>query len=274
MNGRTGTVCRVATAESLYRELAAELWVAAREKVPVPPISARFPSMTVEDAYAIQSELKRLVLADGAIPVGYKIGATSEAIRRMFHIDEPDFGFLTDRMVREDEAVLAIGDYIAPKVEAEVAFRMSTDLQGADVTARDVIDATAGVTPVLEILDSRIQNWDIKLTDTVADNASSALVVVGRTVPLSQIDLAAERVVLAVGDHRETAFGSAVMGQPAEAVACLVRILSTFRAGLHAGDLVLAGAWAAAVGLNAGDVVEASFDSLGTVSMTVGSTVT
>lgn len=274
MSERADTVSHLATTESLYRELAAELWVAARDRIPVPRISTRFPWMTAEDAYAIQRELKSLAIADGAVPAGYKIGATSEAIRRMFHIDEPDFGFLTDKMLIEDGGVLAIGDYISPKVEAEVAFRMGMDLQGENVTAHDVIAATAGVAPVLEVLDSRIQNWEIELTDTVADNASSALVVMGGTVPLTRIDLAAERVNLTVGDHRETALGSAVMGHPAEAVACLVRILSKYRVGLHAGDLVLAGAWAAAVNLSASDVVEASFGSLGTVTMSVGPALT
>jgi 2-keto-4-pentenoate hydratase len=235
----------------------------------VPPISARHPDFTLADAYAVQREVRALELADGAVAAGHKIGATSAAIQKMFGIDHPDFGYLTDRMLLPDGVCLDVEEFIAPKVEGEIAFRMGADLAGGSVTADDVLAATARIYPVLEVLDSRIEDWDIRLVDTVADNASSAAVVIGAAVPAGGTDLAAERMVFRAGHQVLTGYGSAVLGHPAESVACLVRILAGYGTGLDAGDIVLAGAWAAAVDLLPGNVVSASFDSLGSVSLSV-----
>ncbi|MEV6166504.1 fumarylacetoacetate hydrolase family protein [Streptomyces sp. NPDC052052] len=259
-------------ARSLYRELAAQLWDSARERKPVEPLTARHPELSLEDAYEVQRELRALEVADGAELIGYKIGATSEAIQKAFDIDHPDFGHLTDRMLLPDGACLDAGQFIAPKLEAEIAFRVGEDLRGGSVSAADVLDATVAVHPVLEVLDSRIADWRIRLADTVADNTSSARVVVGPEVPFGsagRTDLAAERVVFQTGDRIQTAYGSAVMGHPAESVAFLVRILDTFGEGIKAGDLVLAGSWADAVDLVPGLRATASFASLGSVSLTV-----
>ncbi|TCO61167.1 2-keto-4-pentenoate hydratase [Actinocrispum wychmicini] len=250
-------------------KLATELWASARDRRPVPPVSARCPDLTLSDAYAIQREVRALDIADGAVLVGHKIGATSVAIQEMFGIDHPDFGYLTDRMLLPDRACLDIDQFIAPKVEGEVAFRIAADLAGSSTTAQDVLAAASVVLPVLEVLDSRIENWAIQLVDTVADNASSAMVVMGSPTPVENVNLAAERMVFQAGERKETGHGTAVMGHPAESVACLVRILSSYGTGLSAGDIVLAGSWAAAVDLLPGGTVRASFDSLGTVSLSV-----
>ncbi|MEU2061302.1 fumarylacetoacetate hydrolase family protein [Streptomyces sp. NPDC013455] len=252
---------------TLHRELAAELWNAARTRRPVPPVSLRHPQLGLADAYAIQSEVRALDVADGAVPAGLKIGATSEAIQRMFGIDHPDFGYLTDRMLLPDGAHLDLRRFISPKVEGEIAFRMARNLSGHDVTARDVLDATTEVCPVLEVLDSRIEEWRIGLVDTVADNASSAAAVVGAGVPPDTTDLAAARMVLRGGDTEYSGEGSAVMGHPAESVACLVRILADFGTGVAAGDLVLAGSWSGAVDLLPDQEVHAAFGALGSVSL-------
>ncbi|WJK41306.1 fumarylacetoacetate hydrolase family protein [Solwaraspora sp. WMMA2056] len=257
-----------AVARTLHRELAVELWEAARTRRPVPPLSVRHPRLDLADAYAIQSETRALELAGGARIAGLKIGATSEAIQKMFGIDHPDFGYLTDRMLLPDGVALDVRRFIAPKVEGEIAFRMARDLSGQSVTAQDVLDAATEVCPVLEVLDSRIEAWQIGLVDTVADNASSAAVVVGAGVSPDTVDLAAARMVLLSGNAEYTGNGSAVMGHPAESVACLVRILAGFGSGISAGDLVLAGSWSAAVDLAAGHEVHASFGVLGSVSMT------
>ncbi|MFJ4689627.1 2-keto-4-pentenoate hydratase [Streptomyces sp. NPDC088789] len=257
------------TPKSIHRDLASDLWIAARDLCAVQPISVRHPELTLEDAYAIQREIRAMELADGASIVGCKIGATSEAIQKMFSIDHPDSGFLTDRMMLGDGAHLDADQFIQPKVEGEIAFRMRADLAGSSVTARDVLDAASEVFPVLEVLDSRFKNWKIKLVDTVADNASAAMVVVGAPVPLDGIDLAAEQMVFEAGGKVQTALGSAVMGNPAESVACLVRMLSSHNVGINAGDIVLAGSWVAAVDLVPGSVVRASFGSLGSVSLVV-----
>ncbi|MEV1049494.1 fumarylacetoacetate hydrolase family protein [Streptomyces sp. NPDC049916] len=252
---------------TLHRELGVELWNAARTRRPVPPVSVRHPHLGLADAYAIQREVRALDVASGALPAGLKIGATSEAIQQMFGIDHPDFGYLTDRMLLPDGVLLDLSRFIAPKVEGEIAFRMARDLSGPSVTARDVLDATTAVCPVLEVLDSRIEAWEIGLVDTVADNASSAAAVVGPGVAPDTTDLAAERMVLRCGDTEYTGTGSAVMGHPAESVACLVRILAEFGTGVSAGDLVLAGSWSGAVDLLPGRKVHASFGALGSVSL-------
>ncbi|ASW55574.1 2-keto-4-pentenoate hydratase [Plantactinospora sp. KBS50] len=253
---------------ALHRELARELWRAGRTRRPVPPVSKRHPDLDLADAYAIQTELRGLDLAAGAVLTGLKIGATSEAIQSMFGIDHPDFGYLTDRMVHDDGVELDLDRFISPKVEGEIAFRFAEDLAGPRVTAGDVLDATAQVLPALEVLDSRIQDWRIGLVDTVADNASSALAVVGAGVPPGATDLAAETMRLHTGRHRVAGDGRAVLGHPAESVACLVRILAGFGTGISAGQLVLSGSLAAAVDLLPGDTVRASFGTLGTVSLT------
>jgi 2-keto-4-pentenoate hydratase len=252
---------------SLYKELAQELASALRTAQPVPPISARHPAFTLDDAYGIQRELRRLTLADGAALVGHKIGLTSEAIRTMFGIDQPDFGFLTDQMIYPSGTAIDTGQLISPKVEAELAFRIGADLSGNSVTAAEVLECTSGVVPVLELLDSRIDNWAVRLVDTVADNASSAAVVCGDAVALNGHDLLAEHVVFEVDGQTQTADGSAVIDGPAGSVAWLVRLLSEYGEGIPAGDLVLAGAWAAAVTVSEGSVARAQFDHLGEVSL-------
>ncbi|MBB5480783.1 2-keto-4-pentenoate hydratase [Micromonospora parathelypteridis] len=256
-----------------HRAVADELWAAARQRLPVPHISVRHPEFTLDDAYAVQRGVRDAELTDGARLVGSKIGATSEAIQKMFNIDHPDFGFLTDRMLLPDGIHLDTGRFIHPKVEGEIAFELGKDLTGAEVTAQDVLDATSAVIPVLEVLDSRFDSWDITLVDTVADNASSAMAVLGTPVPLGDLDLAAQRMVFEEreGDgtvrSRLTATGAAVMGHPAESVACLIRILASYGDGVRAGDIVLAGSWAGAVDLVPGREVRASFGVLGSVSL-------
>ncbi|WP_370381649.1 2-keto-4-pentenoate hydratase [Catenulispora sp. GAS73] len=249
--------------------MAAELRDARVQRRPMQPITSRYPSLAFEEASAIQHELRELETADGAVLVGHKIGATSTAIQEMFGIDHPDFGFLTDRMLLRSSAVLTIDHFIAPLVEAEIAFRMATDLAGEDVTAQHVLTATAEVFPVLEVLDSRIADWKIQLGDTVADNASCAVVVMGEPVPVTRADLAAETMVLEVDGQVVRGNGAAVLGHPAESVAFLVRMLAAQGRGLRADELVLAGAWASALTLRAGSRARAVFENLGSVSLSV-----
>lgn len=254
---------------SLRAELARELTSAAERRKPVDPLSTRYPALTVDDAYGIQNDIRSLALADGNTLAGHKIGATSEAIRAMFDIDEPDFGFLTDRMLLPDGARIDPDRLISPMIEAEVAFRLGSDLAGDSVTTEDVVATTAEILPVLEILDSRIADWAIRLVDTVADNGSSALVVCGAGIAPAGIDLLAERVTLDVGGQVHTANGRAVLGGPAASVAWLARFLARHGERLHAGEVVLAGSWTPAVRLAPGSTVEASFTTLGSVSLTM-----
>ncbi|MFJ6611206.1 2-keto-4-pentenoate hydratase [Streptomyces sp. NPDC091289] len=252
---------------AVHEHIAGELWNAKNACKAIPPISDRYPEFTAQDAYAVQRCLRALEDKNGAVHAGYKIGATSVAIQQMFGVDQPDFGFLTEDMLLPDGARLDTGRFISPKVEGEIAFRIGADLSDPRTTAADVLAVTTEVYPALEVLDSRIENWDIAWVDTVADNASSAMAVVGAAVPFDGRDLAAETMVFESGDSVQTAKGSAVLGHPAESVACLVRMLASFGAGIGAGDLVLTGSLAAAVDLEAGATVRASFGSLGSVSL-------
>lgn len=233
----------------------------------MPPLSTRYPALTLDDAYSIQREVRRLALADGATLAGHKIGATSEAIRTMFHIDQPDFGFLTDRMIHPSGTALETRQLISPKVEVELAFRIGAELSGSSVTAADVLACTTEVVPVLELLDSRISDWAIKLVDTVADNASCAAVVYGDGFAPGDCDLLTERVVFEVDGQTQTADGRAVIDGPAGSVACLVRLLSRYGESLPEGDLVLAGAWVGAVDVSAGSTAQARFENFGSVSL-------
>ncbi|MHC8419377.1 2-keto-4-pentenoate hydratase [Streptomyces sp. NB004] len=253
--------------QAVHEQVALELWNAKNERRTVPPVSARYPGFTALDAYTVQRVLRTLEHKNGAVHAGYKVGATSVSIQEMFGVDEPDFGFLTEGMILADGVRLDPGRFIQPKVEGEIAFRIGADLSDPGTTAADVLKVTTEVFPALEVLDSRIENWDIAWVDTVADNASSAMAVLGAAVPFDGRDLAAETMVLESGDLVLTANGSAVMGHPAESVACLVRILASFGGGIGAGDLVLAGSLAAAVDLEADALVKASFGSLGSVSL-------
>jgi 2-oxopent-4-enoate hydratase len=253
----------------LHRRLAAELRTATLERTQVTPLSIRHPELTLDDAYAIQHEMRQMALDEGRTLVGHKIGLTSAPIRDMFGIDTPDSGFLVETMVLPDGAVVDTDRLIAPKVEGEIAFRLGRDLAGPDVTREDVLDCVCEVMPVLEVLDSRIRDWAIRLVDTVADNASSAMVVVGPAVAPGSIDLAAEPIVLVVDGDRYDACGVAVMGHPAESVAWLAATLARRGEQLRAGDIVLAGAWTPAVPLEPGSHVRSTFPSLGSVSLTM-----
>jgi 2-keto-4-pentenoate hydratase len=249
--------------------LAVELREARLRRRPVGSVTRRHPGFTVEQALAVQRELRVMEIDAGATIVGHKIGATSKAIQEMFRIDHPDSGFLTDRMILASGAVLNSDEFIAPFVEGEVAFRLAEDLQGTQITASDVAEATSEILPALEVLDSRIANWDIRFEDTVADNASCGVVVLGNAAPFGVAELASQQMRLEVDGHVELGQGSAVLGHPAEAVALLVRMLATEGRGLLAGEIVLAGAWAAAIGLRSGSHAYAAFQDIGDVSLSM-----
>jgi len=252
--------------------LAAELLQAGREQCPVPRLTHRFPGLDLARAYAVQQQLRALRLSAGERLVGHKIGLTSQAMQRLLGVDEPDFGFLVRSMLLPDGGRVALSELIQPKVEAEVAFVLAADLEGPGVGVQDVLRATAGVVPALEIIDSRIANWELRLPDTVADNASSARVVLGSTLSaVTGLDLRLVGMVLEVnGEVVQTAAGAAVLGHPARAVAWLANRLAEFGEGLRAGAVVLSGALGAAIAPGPGDHFRASFDRLGSVEVSFG----
>ncbi len=232
---------------------------------PIEPITGELPGLTVDGAYAVQRAGRALRLAAGGRVAGHKIGLTSEAIQRQLGVDQPDYGYLLASMILDGGAAIDVSRLIAPRVEGEVVFILGEAIHGDQVTAEDVLAATASVAPALEIIDSRVADWRITLADTIADNASSALAVIGEPRPLHGLDLPGLRMTLTVGDEAVEGRGAAVLGHPATSVAWLVRALARQGEGLAAGEVVLSGALARAVDVTAGVDATAEFDGIGTV---------
>ncbi len=168
------------TQEQIRKE-AQELYRAEKDKIVLRPFTEKYPKIAPEESYRIQLALIEMKKADGAKVVGKKIGLTSKAMQKMLNVDQPDYGHILDNMVLPDAAVFLAGELIQPKIEPEIAFILDRELKGPGVTPTQVLAATRFVVPALEIIDSRIEGWKIKLCDTIADNASSARVVLGNS---------------------------------------------------------------------------------------------
>ncbi len=252
------------------RHVADLLWEANQACAPIDPLSDTWPSLELADAYAIQQYNVVRRSAAGASLVGYKVGLTTAAAQRLVGVDHPDFGHLLDDMVHPGGAAVPAGRYCRPRIEPEICFRLARPLSGPGVSAQDVLAATGTVAPALEIVDSRIRDWRITLVDTVADNASSAGVVLGPWTPIEHVpDLAKVTVALFVdGACVDSGAGAAVLGHPAEAVAWLANSLATFGTSLEPGHLILPGSMTSAPFVTAGQKVEAVFSTLGAVSAT------
>lgn len=259
----------------LHQHLADELWEADRTAVPVAPLTERHPELAIDDAYAIQSINIERRIAAGQKVIGRKVGLTSRPMQQLLGVDEPDFGVLTDEMYVEDGDLIDISRLVQPRVEAELAFVMETDLAGPGVTTAGALRAIAGALPAVEIVDSRVADWKITLVDTVADNASSGLLVVGgRMIPVNDLDLRTLGVVVSRhGEIIDTGAGAAALGNPARCVAWLANKLGSFGDGLKAGDIVLPGAVHKMVGVQPGDVFRAEFAHLGPVTVRFSGTV-
>jgi 2-keto-4-pentenoate hydratase len=201
--------------------------------------------------------------------VGRKIGLTNKAMQEQLGVNEPDYGFILESMVLPSGTTLPRSAFLLPRIEPEVAFWLGEDLQGPGVTAEQFLAATEGVSAALELVDSRIENWRIKLVDTIADNASSArLIVSQQRISPRELDLAAEAVELFCDGERVGAgTGAAVLGHPAIAAAWLVNKLAEFGVSLLKGQVVLPGAMCAAVSVAAGKTYRAVYASLGEVSV-------
>jgi 2-keto-4-pentenoate hydratase len=258
----------VATDTVIHR-LADELWEAGRSGVPVEPLTGRHPDLTIEDAYAIQSRTIGRRIEAGAVIRGRKVGLTSAPMQRMLGVDEPDYGVILDDMLVEDGDAVQLSRLVQPRIEAELAFVMERDLAGPGVTAATALTAIAGVLPAVEIVDSRVADWRITLVDTVADNASSGLLVLGGALHrVVDLDLRLIGVVVTRGGALlDTGAGAAALGNPARCVAWLANKLATFGDSLRAGDVVLPGAVHRMVPVRAGDVFRAEFAHLGAVTV-------
>jgi 2-keto-4-pentenoate hydratase len=246
--------------------MAGVLAAAERDCEPIAPLSAAYPELTAADAYEIQALNAR---GRAVEIVGHKIGLTSQAMQEMLGVDEPDYGCLYADRVLDSGATIARADLIAPRVEPEIAFVLAEPLAGPDVTAQDVLAATAYVVPSIEVIDSRIADWRITLVDTIADNASCARVVLGDTrTSVADVALAAAEVELRVnGEPVQHGAGAAVLGHPAKAVAWLANALAEHGVSLKAGHVVMPGSLTAAVAFHEGDHVVADFGRLGSVEV-------
>jgi len=251
-------------------ELAADLAEAERSRVPIAPLTDRNPTIDVVDAYEIQLINIRQRVAEGARVVGHKVGLSSKAMQRMMGVDEPDYGHLLDEMQVFEDSPVKAGRYLYPRVEVEVGFVLAEDLPGAGCTEDDVLAATAAVAPSIELIDTRITDWKIKLCDTIADNASSAGFVLGaqRVAPgsldVKSIDAVLTRNNEVVANGRS----DAVLGNPVTAVAWLARKVEGFGVRLRKGDIVLPGSCTRAIDARPGDHFVAEFDGLGSVRLT------
>ncbi|MEN1935841.1 fumarylacetoacetate hydrolase family protein [Paenibacillus sp. 102] len=253
----------------LIKELADELLQAEQTCRPISPFTERYPNLSVSDSYNIQLEVVGQKLKQGRTVIGKKVGLTSDVMQQMFGVDEPDYGHLLDDMKVESGSVIAVDSFVSPKVEAEIGFILAENLSGPNITYVDVLMATKYIVPTLEIIDSRIADWKIKLADTVADNGSSAKVVIGNQLSnVSEVDLRTAGMTLYKNNSLiATGAGAAALGHPAQAVAWLANKLSEFNISLKAGELILPGALSGAITVQCNDLIRADFGSLGSVSI-------
>lgn len=248
----------------------AELYQALRAREPVAPLIEREPEMTLEDAYRISERMLARRLEAGERVIGKKIGVTSKAVMNMLNVHQPDFGYLTDRMVYANgDSIPVSRELIAPRAEGEIAFVLKRDLCGPGVTNAQVLAATECVMPCFEIVDSRIQDWRISIHDTVADNASCGAFVLGDTaISPRRLDLTTCGMVMEKnGEICATGAGAAALGSPVNCVAWLANTLGRFGIALKAGEVILSGSLVPLVPVTAGDYVHVSVGGLGTASV-------
>jgi 2-keto-4-pentenoate hydratase len=252
------------------RALAGSLHRAYRTHQAIAPLTDAAPELGLAEGYAIQQELVRLLEAEGEVVVGYKVGLTSSAMQTMLGVDQPDFGPLFASGFHESPAAVSVSTFIAPRIEAEIGVLLNQDLSGPNCSVSDVRGATSGVVAALEVVDSRIRDWKIKLADTVADLASGgAFVRSAVVVPIHGWEPRLTGVVFAKnGETLATSAGAAALGDPLGVVAWLANTLSSAGVRLRAGQIVMTGALHAMVPIEAGDHIVAEFDRLGRVEAT------
>ncbi|MCW2775270.1 MAG: putative hydratase [Nocardioides sp.] len=235
---------------------------------PIAPLTSTYDGMSLEDAYAIQLLQVEERLAGGRSVKGHKVGLTSAAMQRLLGVSEPDFGHVLDDFFHLEHEPIPMDGFLQPRIEPEVAFVLKAPLRGPGVTVHEAIAAVDFVLPALEIVDSRIEDWKIRLFDTVADNASSGGVVLGSTpTPLHKFDL---RLVGAVmtrnGAVVGTGAGGAVLGSPISSLVWLANTVGARGVTLEPGHVVLPGSVCAMVTVSPGDTVTARFGGLGSVT--------
>jgi 2-oxo-hept-3-ene-1,7-dioate hydratase len=261
--------------ETLIVDLARRLYEARRQRRQLRQFSREHPQMTVDDGYAIQREWVKLERADGHTVRGRKIGLTSRAMQQSSQITEPDYAPLMADMFFEAGADIPAERFIVPRVEVELAFVLEKPLRGPDLTPIDVLRATAYVTPALEIIDARIEQFDRetkaarRVFDTIADFAANAGVVLGgRPVRADAVDLRWVGALLYKNAQiEETGLAAGVLNHPATGIAWLGNRIACYEEQLESGDVVLSGSFTRPVSAAAGDVLHADFGSLGSIAV-------
>lgn len=256
------------TQADLIEDTAARL-LAAYEGALLPPVSPSFLTGDIESAYAVQMAQVRRWRAAGRRSAGRKIGLTSEAVQKQLGVGEPDFGHLFADMVYEPGQIVPYARLQQPKVEAEIALFLGADIEDPDIDAEGVLAATASVIPAIEIVASRIADWKINIFDTVADNASSGLVMLGAPARRPEgLDLVGCEMTLSVnGETVSRGSGAACLGHPLNAAAWLARKSAALGQPLRAGELILTGALGPMAVVAPGDQVEAVITGIGSVSL-------
>ena len=250
-------------------KLGDELYQALTTQSTLTPFTEREADITIDDAYYISLSMVSRRVEAGEKIIGKKIGVTSKVVQDMLGVHQPDFGFLTDKMEYANGADIPVaGNLIAPRAEAEIGFKLKKDLSGPGVTEQDVLDATDYIMPCFEIVDSRIKDWKIKIQDTVADNASCGVFVLGeekvdpRTVDLPNLKV----VVKKNGEFLSEGLGSAVQGNPLTAVAWLANTLGAYDIPFKAGEVILSGSLVPLEDVKAGDKMEMELEGVGSAS--------
>lgn len=256
--------------QELIQQCGDELFNAMRNRTTLKPFTERFSDISIEDAYHISLRMIERRVEAGEKIIGKKIGVTSKAVQNMLNVHQPDFGFLTDQMAYSQGQEMPISEYlIQPKAEGEIAFILKKDIMGPGLTNADILAATDCVLPCFEVVDSRIENWQIKIQDTVADNASCGLFVLGdNAVDPRKVDLATcGMVVEKNGSIISTGAGAAALGSPVNCVTWLANTLGQFGIPLKAGEVILSGSLVPLEPVQAGDFMSVSIGGIGSASV-------
>lgn len=254
-------------AEDIIKQAALRIRQAHDSGVPCAPVRDILPAGGVAEAYAVQNLNTEYWINAGRRPVGRKIGLTAKTVQKQLGVDQPDYGILYADMAVTDGQDVVAASIMQPKVEAEIALVLEHDLKFERPTVAEIISAVAYAVPSIEIVGSRIANWDIKITDTIADNASSGLFVLG-TSPrkLSDFDLRFCGMVMERrGDQVSVGAGQACLGNPLNAARWLAEVMVKVGRPLLAGDVIMTGALGPMVAVSPGDVIEARINRLGSV---------
>jgi 2-keto-4-pentenoate hydratase len=251
------------------RDKARSLYAARRDRRPIPPFTDAEPELDMADGYAVQREVVAMLLAEGDSVIGYKVGATSEAMQRMIGLDSPDYGPVLASTVFRDGDELQLDAFIAAKIEAEIGFVIGRPLQGPGVTEAEARAAISEVFAAMEIVDSRIVDWRIQLADTVADLASNGAVVLSeRRLPAAGVDFRTISMSLfRDGEQVDSGTGAAALGDPVTVLVWLADVLGADGVTLQPGQVILTGALHAAITLTPATTYRAEFDRLGTLTV-------